>query len=405
MKKHSVLSCMISALGLWLIAAPFTFGCPSLILQFNEVFCGIALVGLGCASAFEFRKKAAICCILIGIWLQLSPLIFWAPDSSTFLNETLVGLIVIALAFSYPGMMGIEDEGAQNPPGWSFNPSSWKPRLCTMFLALVCWFLSRYLAAFQLGYIPQVWDPFFHGETEKVLTSSVAQFFPVSDAGLGAFGYSMEFFLGWIGNHRRWRTMPWMVIAFGIMVIPAGAISILLIVLQPIIVGAWCGLCLIIAACMLVMIVLTIPEVVAVTQFLFAMRAQGESLWKVLWHGKSLSAKKEMASSDIGIQCSWRACCTAVFGAWLMFSPSVLGVLPPLANSDYIAGPLLITISAISCAKVAKKAYYANLLVAVWLLIAPWVFAGFTEAGFWNNTLVSTAVLLLVLTMPKAVRG
>lgn len=41
--------------------------------------------------------------------------------------------------------------------------------------------------------------------------------------------------------------MPWMVVMFGIFVVPLGIVSIVLVMLQPIGVGAWCALCLIAA--------------------------------------------------------------------------------------------------------------------------------------------------------------
>lgn len=45
---------------------------------------------------------------------------------------------------------------------------------------------------------------------------------PVSDAGLGSLAYTIEFLMGYMGATSRWRTMPWMVTIFGILVIPLG---------------------------------------------------------------------------------------------------------------------------------------------------------------------------------------
>src|SRR3546814_5550453 len=72
--------------------------------------------------------------------------------------------------------------------------------------------------------------------------------FPVSDAGLGAVVYSLEVLMGLMGDHRRWRTMPWMVAGFGILVIPLGMAQVILIMLQPIAVGTWSTLALASAA-------------------------------------------------------------------------------------------------------------------------------------------------------------
>ncbi len=68
------------------------------------------------------------------------------------------------------------------PPGWSYNPSNWTQRLPIIVLALIGLYVSRYLAAHQLGHIPDVWDPFFAGSpldprngTEEIITSSVSR--------------------------------------------------------------------------------------------------------------------------------------------------------------------------------------------------------------------------------------
>src|SRR3546814_6184365 len=86
--------------------------------------------------------------------------------------------------------------------------------------------------------------------------------FPVSDAGLGAVVYSLEVLMGLMGDHRRWRTMPWMVAGFGILVIPLGMAQVILIMLQPIAVGTWSTLALASAAGMLLMVTLSIDGVV-----------------------------------------------------------------------------------------------------------------------------------------------
>ena len=61
------------------------------------------------------------------------------------------------------------------PPNWSYNPSDWTQRLPIIVLAVIGLYVSRYLATYQLGHIPAVWDPFFDGSppdpqngTEKI---------------------------------------------------------------------------------------------------------------------------------------------------------------------------------------------------------------------------------------------
>ncbi len=125
-------------------------------------------------------------------------------------------------------------------------------------LAFVGFYISRYMAAYQLGHTDAVWDPFFTGTvegkngTEDIITSRVSEAWPVPDAGLGATTYMLEILTGLVGSQRRWRTMPWLVALFGFLIVPLGIISITFIIIQPIIIGTWCTLCLIAAAAMLI---------------------------------------------------------------------------------------------------------------------------------------------------------
>jgi hypothetical protein len=98
--------------------------------------------------------------------------------------------------------------GPDTPPGWSYNPSDWIQRGPIIAMAFVGFFLSRYLAAYQLGHIAYPWDPFFGDDTRRVLDSEVSKAWPISDAGLGAVSYMLEALSGLMGGKNRWRTMP-----------------------------------------------------------------------------------------------------------------------------------------------------------------------------------------------------
>jgi uncharacterized membrane protein len=188
------------------------------------------------------------------------------------------------------------EPGPTVPRGWSYNPSSWPQRAPIIALALVGFFLSRQMASFELHYITSFTDPFFGPGTVRVLTSNVSRAFPIPDAGLGAVAYMIEFLMGFMGDKARWRTMPWMVTFFGILVVPLGVVSITLIILQPLAVGAWCTPCLMAAAAMLIMISLTLDEVVAMLQFLVQARQEGQSLSKVFWLRGTLRETSEAAA-------------------------------------------------------------------------------------------------------------
>src|SRR3546814_18333607 len=74
--------------------------------------------------------------------------------------------------------------------------------------------------------------------------------------------------MGAMGSAKRWRTMPWMVTFFFILVVPLGGVSIFFIMIQPVVIGTYCTLCLIAAAAMLVIIPLAIDEVVAMGKYI-----------------------------------------------------------------------------------------------------------------------------------------
>jgi hypothetical protein len=219
----------------------------------------------------------------IGLWLELAPLIFWAPEAATYINDTFIGMLFLLFSFVIPDTPGApQSDGAEVPPGWSYNPSSYLQRIPVIALNIVCWLIARYLAAYQLGYITEVWDPFFTPGTVAVLTSKVSQSFPVSDAGLGATAYLLEALFGF-GDTRRWHTMPWFVLFFGILAVPVSCVSIVLILLQPTVVGAWCTLCLVTAFLMLFIVPLAIDEVLATLQFMKKARQEGHPLWRTFW--------------------------------------------------------------------------------------------------------------------------
>ena len=99
--------------------------------------------------------------------------------------DTLVGALIFGFAVCTkpdPGPSAVAARtGPDVPPGWSYNPSEWTQRLPIIVLAIVGLYVSRYLAAYQLGYIPGVWDPFFAASspldprngTEDIITSWV----------------------------------------------------------------------------------------------------------------------------------------------------------------------------------------------------------------------------------------
>ncbi|HSX38740.1 MAG TPA: vitamin K epoxide reductase family protein [Chlamydiales bacterium] len=368
-------------LGLWLIAAPDTFHFQSRPLMINNWISGALLIALG---AFARKKPAMIWIGLmgaIGIWLQLTPVIFWAPQSAAYLNDTLIGSCVIFFVLILYPMPERPDLEKSIPPGWTSNPSAWPARIVIAFLAFVCWMISRYLASFQLGYIDTVWDPFFSPGTKAVLESKVSKAFPVSDAGLGAFAYTLEFFSACLGGESRWRTAPWAVLIFGVLVIPVSLVSVVLIILQPIAVKTWCAFCLLTALCMLVGIPFAISEVAATLSFLF--RSKEKPLIALLFRGGAC----EMASADTttpaldsswrllwksaasNVSAPWNLLVSILLGVSLMAAPAFFSMNQVVSDVDPIAGALSIVVSVIAMSKLIRFVHYANCVFGIWILV------------------------------------
>lgn len=373
----------IMFLGLWLIAAPLTFGYDTHFLGKNDVVCGLILLFAGWQSRHQASWIAPWIVCGIGLWLQIAPLVFWGPTPSPYINETVTGIFVIIFSIIVPGLpRHKERKGREIPQGWSYNPSSWPQRLPVIALACLGWFAARYLEAYQMGFITTMWDPWFHDGTIKVITSPISKAFPFPDAGMGALAYSLEALLGCKGGTARWRTMPWLVLGFGILVVPLSLISIVLIILQPMAVGAWCGLCLMIAFCMLLMVMLTLDEVTASLQCLRRGRRMGLSWSEVLWEGlpeekNVLDTRSPSLAAPLphliraafwGCSIRWNLVLAALIGAFVMLAPALFHMHNALADIDHIFGALGIVVAMIAMADVTRGARWGLILLGAILV-------------------------------------
>lgn len=414
-------------LGMWLLAGPSALDYRSTALAWSDGISGTLLVILAAVSLSPGRRAPllgvaapwAVCCV--GVWLLLAPLVFWAPTAASYAGDTLVGALAILFAVIVPGApvprgRPVELPGPDLPPGWSYNPSTWVQRTPIITLALVSFFLSRHLAAYQLGHIPSPWEPFFGSGTVQVLDSEISRAWPVSDAGLGAISYLIEALSGCVGDQRRWRTMPWMVILFGILVVPLGVVSIVLVMLQPLSVGAWCTVCLATAVLMLIMIAPSVDEVIATCQFLQQSRRAGKPVWRTFWQGGSLEGAaepaphatwEEMLAATGLTSVPWNLILCAVLGIWLMAAPEVLGSRGAAAMSDQLVGPLVVTFAVIAFGEVTRPVRYLNLPLALWMIGSGFplvmLLPGASAASQWNDLLVGVVLIGLTL-RPGTVR-
>ncbi len=165
-----------------------------------------------------------------------------------------------------------------------------KQRIAVSITASIACLLAIYMGLYQLRLIGGVWDPVFGPQTANVLDSEVSQtmsrWFRVPDAILGALAYLGDVVLALAGSTRRWQYRPWLVVLFGLDVIPLGIVSAVLVLLQGAVVGSWCFLCLVTAAISLVLVLLAYDEVWSCLKYLHRIwrtRDNVHTVWDAFW--------------------------------------------------------------------------------------------------------------------------
>lgn len=414
-------------LAFWLLTSPFILGYESQQMLISDMASGAALLVFASLSLSWRMGLARWGAGAVGLWLLGAPLLFWAPSAAAYLNDTLVGMLVLGLAIGIRPVPGVSEAAAQTgpniPPGWDFNPSGWVQRMPIIVLALVGFFISRYLCAYQLGHIDAVWDPFFGGATanpkngtEEVITSSVSEAWPVPDAGLGALTYALEIITGLMGSVRRWRTMPWLVMLFGIMIVPLGVVSIIFIIIQPIVIGTWCTLCLIGAAAMLIQIPYSLDELVATSEFLYRRKKQGRPLLRIFFLGDTDDGEWQGDASEFrrgpftiikdmvagGVTIPWNLGLAMLVGLWLMFTRLTLDSTGTMANADHIIGSLVLTVVVTAFAESARAVRYLLIPLGIALLVTPFVYSAAPIAMVAS---ILCGGLLIGLSLPKGKIG
>lgn len=184
---------------------------------------------------------------------------------------------------------------------WRYNPSSWSQRIPLCILAGIAFLMATHMTLYQWRLIDNVYDPVFGDQSKNVLDSDVAKrmhsWFGIPDAGLGALAYLGDAIFGLAGSTRRWQYRPWMVILFGIDVIPLGIVSVILVVLQGTVVGQWCFLCLCTAVISLILVYMAYDEVYSSLLYLWRVWKRSGDIsivWKALW-GQPTTVGDEVA--------------------------------------------------------------------------------------------------------------
>ncbi len=187
------------------------------------------------------------------------------------------------------------------PEPWDYNPSKWSQRVLVACIAAVAVLIAVYMGLYQWKLIDSAWDPVFGGQTKQVLDSEASHFmwkwFRIPDSIMGSIAYLGDIIFALAGSTRRWQDRPWLVLLFGIDVIPLGIVSAILVFMQGTVVGAWCFLCLITAFISLLLIFLAYDEVWSSLLFLRAVWKKTKSV-KILW--ETFCGKASQVAYEVG---------------------------------------------------------------------------------------------------------
>lgn len=169
----------------------------------------------------------------------------------------------------------------------------------------------------------------------------------------------LEILTGIVGSRMRWRTMPWLVVLFGLMIAPLGITSIVFIIIQLVIIGTWSTIALIGGAAVLLQIPYSLDELLASLQFLRRRQKAGQNWLRVLFVGdtgeepKAASAKRTKPLADEfdqpagnvlksllggGVSLPRNLALAALIGLALRFTRVTLGVDGTLANAHHVIG-------------------------------------------------------------------
>ena len=261
------------------------------------------------------------------------------------------------------------------PPGWDYNPSSWRHRLPVLGLAVAGCAIATYLTLFQVDVLHTVWEPFFDGGTRYLLKeSAVARIMPIPDASLGAFAYLCEAVADLLGGSTRWRTAPWAVLLLGLVACSLGVAGIVLAIGQPLLSGTYCTLCLASAACSVLSVGPAMNEVLAALQHLRRESASGRSWWHALW-GTPGEASPTAGGRQLRIDAveRWAASLAAGVGLWLMVAPAALHFGGPASINSRILGPLAAGAGLIALHAATRVLRRLCVPLGIWLILSPWV--------------------------------
>lgn len=261
------------------------------------------------------------------------------------------------------------------PHGWSYNPSSRPQRAPAIALALASVLVSA--IAWQWSW-PAVALPLLVAVT------------------------------GGLGGRTRWHGRPWLVAVFGLSLLASLAFVVAPAVIRLLATSDWCGPCLVSAFLLLLAVPFSLDEVLATFQFMLEDRDSGRPFAPTFLHGAL--PEQDLHPAEIarpeapfrramawGVGAPWSLVVSGLLGAWLMVAPPVLGSLDGDADSNILAGALVVALSVIALAELARPLRYLTPLLGASVMITAWLFSGGTPLSDWNSALVGLFLIGLGL--------
>jgi hypothetical protein len=291
-------------------------------------------------------------------------------------------------------------------PPWRHNPSAWSQRLPICGLALLASAIAGYMALYQWRLIEGVWDPVFGPESQRVLDSQVSErmrgWIGIPDAALGALAYLSDAVFGLAGSTRRWQYRPWLVVLFGIDVIPLGVVSAVLVAMQGMVVGSWCFLCLATAVISLLLVVLAFDEVWSSLVYLRGVWLEERSarvLWDRFW-GRAPATGAAVAEPRRGS--TWARDLELAAGSWLGISPFVLAGPGDVGARvhDLACAAAVVVLALVSRRNPRLRAHLVELPIAAWLVVYGGLAARQEPSAVSQNHIVVGLLLAMLAIVP-----
>ena len=93
---------------------------------------------------------------------------------------------------------------------------------------------------------------------------------------------------------------------------------------------------------------------------------------------------------------TWNLALCMAIGVWLMCTRLTLDAEGGMADADHVIGALVVTVSAIACAEIARPLRFLNLLLGAALFVTPFVF-DVSDPATLASLLCGGALMLLSL--------